>query len=544
MKPHFIVCIGLIFWLWVPPLSHGQEVEIQYDSATGQLKAKDGEKIPFDQPLTFEIVDAEIQKVQVFYCITDPQDPSRRLDTNDYKKWKHYRFFENGTVTLNESGYKYVNTFSAYNGRVRISIPPLHVKERYSIRLEIIKKIKLADGGEKLRKEVAEIVADHFSYKGPIVGKDKSQELYDNIQKSIVDELETNIVTGSGVEVKSSAILLDTGNVGTLIRTLKIKELNDDLRRQRLSICSFGAKNVLAVLEAFQKNKTFLKSKLDQITAQKESQNFLKAVVNKSVDEKTSHQQIIQIMRSFLDEDNLCPNRAIDFCDETKFSNELHRILGGGGKIQGNLIIEVSDFDLRSGKLMLATLLNLRGLRDKNGAPFFNEVELKKINLLIQPLRKWMNAIVKLRTGENELKTCIETFPFSLNKYYIEKISTPSVTSKLSLFSKATPYIGVDFGLAVAPEIGSTFAIQSFNFHARPVNKQARLSQSRGWDYVLKQASFTVGIAQRIGNYNDNFVRVGDWGSPFVGVGWRANRFIRFSGSYLWYREGDENPII
>ena len=95
-----------------------------------------------------------------------------------------------------------------------------------------------------------------------------------------------------------------------------------------------------------------------------------------------------------------------------------------------------------------------------------------------------------------------------------------------------------------APEIGSSFLFESVNIHLTPVNRKANFSDYKGWDCVLKRVSIMLGIAQRIGNYDDNFGTVTNIGSPFVGMGVRLNRMIRFNSGVLFYQDQNSNPLI
>lgn len=112
--------------------------------------------------------------------------------------------------------------------------------------------------------------------------------------------------------------------------------------------------------------------------------------------------------------------------------------------------------------------------------------------------------------------------------------------------SKASPYINLDLGFLFSSKINDVFALQTVNFHAKPVNRNAPLRTLTDRDEFWKRACLQLGLAQKLGPSDDSYhtFLTGDLGTPYIGLGFRLTRILRISAGLIVYQKESDNPII
>ena len=216
-------------------------------------------------------------------------------------------------------------------------------------------------------------------------------------------------------------------------------------------------------------------------------------------------------------------------------------VIYGRGKMKGNIIESVDSHNLESGFLLWSALDFLQNAKYKNGGAVISFKLLKTIN---EELLKWCANVKefneRLAAKSKEAEEMSDLYTNIYSKYN----ASLTLSTKEVLETKESNYLGLDFGLMVAPEIGSSFVFEGFNFYFRPVNKKVNPSALKGIDKTLKTFSLSLGIAQRIGSYDDNYEALIGVGSPFIGVGYRLNKNIRLSGGGIFYESSNQNPLV
>ncbi|MNR21539.1 hypothetical protein D3C85_1384480 [compost metagenome] len=88
--------------------------------------------------------------------------------------------------------------------------------------------------------------------------------------------------------------------------------------------------------------------------------------------------------------------------------------------------------------------------------------------------------------------------------------------------------------------------MQTVNFHLEPVNRNAVFSELEGWDKFFKQACLQIGLAQRLGPTDDTYhtFLTGNFGTPYIGLGFRVNRIVRVGVGMIVYEKENSNPVI
>lgn len=113
--------------------------------------------------------------------------------------------------------------------------------------------------------------------------------------------------------------------------------------------------------------------------------------------------------------------------------------------------------------------------------------------------------------------------------------------------TQSTPYVNIDLGILYATELNNPFILETINFHFSPINRDALLSDIKGfWNLLEKRLSFQVGLAQRLGPTDETFENylTGALGTPYIGLGFRANRILRISAGAIFHQQPNPNPVV
>ncbi|KQX00777.1 hypothetical protein [Flavobacterium sp. Root420] len=229
--------------------------------------------------------------------------------------------------------------------------------------------------------------------------------------------------------------------------------------------------------------------------------------------------------------------------------NYSSEIIKGNVKFITNLGLERLDKDniyqnAESLELLKASIDVMSSLRTKkNNKPYFDSSIDSRITTLLGQMIEYSQNITKnkkiISTLNAEIPDVLAN-KYSQTKWLTHYDAVPDVESK------ATPFINLDLGFLYASELNDAFALQTVNFHVKPVNRNAIFSKLKGWDKFLKQACLQIGLAQRLGPSDDSYdtFLTGDLGTPYVGLGFRVNRIVRLSGGVILYQQKNDNPII
>lgn len=190
---------------------------------------------------------------------------------------------------------------------------------------------------------------------------------------------------------------------------------------------------------------------------------------------------------------------------------------------------------------LLETSLDLMNqLKQKVNSPYFDRaIDKKRLATMI----KEADTITINRKKITELNANVPDI--LVNKYSRTAFRT-DYYAVTDVESKATPYINLDLGLLYATDLQDIFALQTVNFHLKPVNRNAPFERLKGWDKFWKQSCLQLGLAQRLGPSDKTYhtFLMGDFGTPYAGLGFRFSRIVRVSAGVILYQQDNNNPVI
>jgi len=559
MKQKSILLFALVA---ISPLGHlfGQiksKVIITIKEKEAKILDADVANIPFDEEFILQIKDFKLGTtgLKVSYGIRGYTAKSK------YKSWKHYFITKSDLIdkkaVLNDDGTFLFNKKEVNDYPVSFNpFPALHPNEKYYINLESIGPFKLSDSDiRSLSGEIGQEI--NKTYKNAYPLDEDLESLREKIGQSIKKRIGDKIIF-----IDEDA----TKKLGNL-------DLLNDLPKIKTYINEYGTKiqeignaylNVLKTSPVDALGYNFLKKiylKREKIILAFE--NFVRESAtpgkkSELIDSKTSsnfyYQDLYKILIEDYHQDSEWESLNINKTEITS----LEDILGGKlfGAITGRFKILDKDFqfsnsyldksfDVETLKLLKKGFDNLIDVKDLEGN---NIVHLKDI----QEISSYLTKIIVVAKEINDLQEIIKLSEVKpelgniLEKTFTSWTNVIDISTTVVIDKKETPYIGLDLGYLFAPTIESHFIAQSVNFHLVPVNRNTKIRDYKGWRHkVLKNASISFGIAQRIGNYNDDrYEKLTTLGSPFIGLGWRFSRVVRFNGGVLFYEEKSSNPIV
>ncbi|MCG2589514.1 hypothetical protein L6773_13120 [Rhodohalobacter sp. WB101] len=529
------------------------QVTVAFDTKTGLFRDGDYEKITFDEPFWIKISDPEIISITTRFGIHDHGEGK----TNSYKKRWHYRFFPreklyDGTMIELPSSHSSTGNFT-------IIMQPLHPNEDYDVVFEAKRKLNLEKTAiDELRGSIAKKIDETFHYTKSVIDSLEIKNMHPEIGNLIAETANSRELFYADETRVDLSDPITQSNAYSYFQ--KIKNTQDHLNGQIEKICGYKSKPKLrdpgGSGYAYNFSKTInstqatLLSDLDIIFNDSRYKTFLDTPVNTILDEKTTNNHILTILKRDLETTSvdLKEYEKENICNIHILNRYTDQLLAGQGEIKGNIVVAANNFDLTGGQLLMSAMLNLKDLKDAGGS--YVVQDMTNLDHAIEIVRKWVSDVSVFNESFNDLEIYKKDFPNILEDVYTNWYSSTNIHLNTPIDTEDTPYIGVDFGVIVAPGISSTFTFQGFNIHLRPVNRRAKFSDLRpmnrifSLDEFLKRTSISIGIAQRINNSDDSFEKLFATGSPFVGAGFRINRMIRVSGGVMFYKEFDENPVV
>nr|WP_299213838.1 hypothetical protein [uncultured Allomuricauda sp.] len=554
---------------------------ITLDTEKGSFSEGDKRIVPFDESfkITGVFADKKVSSVElayrlVGYCTTEPleirkeneleicckKDKDGKKDKdcikkvkqkygnilkqekcNQYSQGKHYFLIDK----VKSDGYVHLDKVEVgKNSEFTIIMDALHPNEIYELRftfyerVEIDKKIQ-----ERISKEVVESISATYSYK-------KKKIRYDDF-KSLNDDVWKKIKSGVGKKslYKSDRLLIDEN----ITSNPELRNIYKDVVSSHNAIRSIygsginfekvGENNVdievKNILEPISTMRDQLILAYERLLTQKEYKSKRDELVNRLIDDKLDNESIIKMLRQDLDR----WTTITDFSDpQTESNSYLLEILMGRAMISEVPPQKADFFDIDSGKILWSFFVSLKYLKDDKANKFIADDQ--SMDTLIERLERWIKKVEEEYPKYQKLKDSEKQIPSLYADYFFQKNINTDISTKEILESRESRYLGIDFGVMFAPEIESTFIFEGINFHFRPVNRRAKFSDIKGWDKFLKQFSVFAGVAQRVGNYDDNYENLIGVGSPFLGVGYRFHRAFRINTGALFYELGSNNPAI
>jgi hypothetical protein len=536
-----------------------QKVTVSFDTQKGIITKEDMAKIPFDEPFNIEINDTS---------------------------WSYA-----------ELKIQAIKPIFSQNGYFLFSVDPIRDRTTYQFSISGMKKIQNSKLIKELRDSIPEIV-DRILIKG--VAAEKSDMIKYEISEILKKYEIASLYNEHFKPINLDAVFSDTLIQGYFTRFKRY--IDDKIKYQNILYTSNNSisNETLELFTKVQDNRILFK-KLIKIKDSEVFKNFLSRTVNPYTE--ITNSQIIEILLYEMENTQFDYSQLFDYtgeiADQTRNYDQsmLFPLILGRAKIDGNKLQYIkSGYDI-SGIKLLNSFLNAIEVRlEQVNMVYYNkevkilneektklEVDNKKIgntrkkslikrkedntSRITEILKIIDNYKIESESSLSDLKKIIDSWLNYAEKYVtlIDEINqmkakAPNILTKVYLGSfqkveiiiipeftpNSNPYMGIDFGLLNSPQIGSTFLFQGLNFHLRPVNVNGSYNNFSKIDTWLKRLSINGGIAQRLGEYGDENIFQNAWsiGNPFVGIGFRANSFLRISYLVLWYGKKNANPII
>lgn len=520
---------------------------IIFDIKNGVISDTEKSQIPFDE--SFKIVGAlsemkaDILKVKLKiakHCM-DITDENSNCQYEYSEKW-HYYFYNK----VDSDGFKILpDEDISSKTNFEIDIPPLHPNERYIIHFNFLSRLGKKEGEiDQVKEEMIKFVNEMLSFNKPL-----KEELPIIINKNIKEILFK--------ETGKTEFYLKNGDPADLNSVLSqnAKDILKELAKENNKIYKLYADLNFSEPED---TKEIINLKLNEILG---SDFFLEGL--KKV--KNNKKLWAQLSKKNLNYGNLKASELLEtlLLDFNKYSydqiyftgndyyeipillrndNRILEVLTGQKKISGNTIDDTENIDIQSGEAIFEAISFILNSSDENGAPYFSDETVKTIN---KNEEKWIKKVQEINQIRKNIIVISKSFPNLLADLYSSKLYVLNLNTIVKIDTKEIPYIGVDFGVLIAPEISSTFLLDGLNFHILPVNRSASYKDLQGLDELLKRFSFQIGLVQRIGSYeNDRYEKFFDLGSPYFGTGFRATRWLRLNLGGFYYKEKNPNPLI
>ena len=489
-----------------------------------------------------ESLNQEIQKNKIEK--NDDEKDKNPTNCKNYERKKHYYILENH-FPLDSEGYITLPTVKVdQNNSFEILMDAMHDNEIYILEFTFFEKVPVDEKIQKaLKSEILLEINNTYNPKRNKIGNKDFQELNRNLEKIVSKKFKSSRLfdksnqpidlkkqIGSNEEITSAYKKARTKNNDNYVIFEKLK--------YKSNIDGFSIEKLMKSLD---ENRNVLSKAITRVLKDKNLNARLRKPVNSIVDEKTTLENVL----SFVSEDL---NRWSDlslFTDPDKYVTDSYilEILMGRGRLVGNIInSNGSKHHLISGQLLLSAFIQLQNLKFQNDSSVIEKDSLKDVVL---NLEKWCLNISDFDQNTSGLNNLANQFGDIYSEVYTKfKLALPVSTIE-NIETKESNYLGLDVGLMIAPDIGSTFFFEGVNFHAQPVNRRAGFSELKYSDSVWKRLSFFLGVAQRIGGDDDDgYEKLIGIGSPFVGAGWRFHKGFRLNAGAMWYKVQDQHPLI
>nr|WP_288934793.1 hypothetical protein [uncultured Allomuricauda sp.] len=543
-------------------------ITVTLNTTTRQISESDLLKIPFDEEFTIvgtfdntKITRAELKyRIKGYRKIDDDckKHNNPKGEPYYYSRCKHYYVTRQHPDPTTGYVTKSVNIINEGKG-FSISMDPLHPNEVYELLFQFYSLIQInVETQNTIKEEIYLEIDNQISFDQTI---EDPAHLMVELNKSIDDIIKKKIrapkfMDESGVEISKFNPISD--------KYPRIASLFADMTEKNNSVFNMIKNNlnyskprmeegnlissslVYKYIEEIEKNKQILNDGFKKLISDKKFKTILDKPVNPILDEKIRVKDILTLLITDI---NRAEYQIPKYNPNFEITNSpIFEILIGRAKINENIdsndkmhIVKAENYHLKSGQLLKFGLIELSEIKDSNQDYI---IDKKYMEELINVVIDWTMEVRSFQEKLNELND-LKTEGSDLIQNLYSTVEIPvTLPTKINIESTESPYFGLDVGIMLAPKISSTFFFEGFNFHFKPVNRKSDFSSFSTTDQFWKRTSIFFGLAQRIGNYDDNYEKLIGVGSPFVGVGWRIHKGIRVNGGVLIYEIGNNNPLI
>lgn len=545
---HKLTIISLIFFLFCAlGFAQDKRIIVNLDIDTGDFKSEDRAKIPFDQSFYIHGItkNKNLKKVIARYKV------------DNYNCKKHY--FIN-PAPANPNDYVIIEVKEIKNGEFTILVPKLHPNENYKFAFDFQEKLELSEAkNDQLRLNILTAIDYTFGF-------DRSKITHGDIT-ILRNKISTDIrkFTGNKILYDRSNNRINNSNDLSVLLTKdpelsssfdKIVDINTAMYSENEKLIYMDFVNnspeiIHKILLEFKNKKGIITTAIETVLTEPDFKDLIKQPVNSSIKEysNVSLKTVLEFIRNDYNRSTLNltknPSRFPGslITDLRSINGYFFSILTGNAKLKGIIVEPVTKYDKPSIELILSAFIQLKNLKKTNDTSYVL-LPNNSLDGLNNYLLQWVQKVSSIQQDQLRIDEEKENNTRILKDVYSRFSVKADADTSVDIETSESPYLGLDFGVLTAPEISSTFTFEGLNFHLRPVNRKAKFSDLKGLDLWLKRISFSFGVAQRIGSYNDNYKNLVGVGSPFVGVGIRLNRMIRINGGVLFYKTENSNPII
>ncbi len=545
-KMNYKKTITALFLFFFVLQSFGQRVEkiiINLNVDSGLFNAADVSEIPFDE---------------IFYIKGTTANEQLKKVTVKYKPLggftnKHYFVKDIVKYPRDSDGYVTIGTYNIINKTFQFASHKLHPNENYEFIFLFEEKLILDKAkNDELRLNILTKVEDAYGFdvdripEGTIanLGKDISNEIKKATNNKPLYGAENVLISDVGDILDNDTPLQDSFNV---IDSISGKMY---VVQKGITIADVGRNRygtIYNILENYKAQKTVLQQGVQEMLNDAHFKDIIAQPANASLSNQQTLKSVLEFiyydcLRSSFDLRKTAANFSNERITDLKNTNSyIFDILLGKAKLKGIIVEPSSGYDITSVEVLLSGLIQLQNAKKADGNVV---IAADTLDPLMEALTEWIKKVSEIEQKQGLIDQEKQRSAVILEGIYSKFSLKIEEDTQVDIESKESPYLGLDFGILVAPEINSTFVFQGVNFHLSPVNRRANFSDLEGLDFWAKRISFSLGVAQRIGSYEDSYENLIAVGSPFAGVGFRINRMLRINGGVLFYKKTDSNPVI
>jgi hypothetical protein len=178
---------------------------------------------------------------------------------------------------------------------------------------------------------------------------------------------------------------------------------------------------------------------------------------------------------------------------------------------------------------------------DKKDHILFQSI-VKPFLIELHPLE---STILSYIDAQKKAETAIADFPdITLELVSFQSLNFTALTIA-DVSTNKTPYISANGGIGYSSAFQKAITYYGANFYLAPVNKRARISDFKGWNYLRKVLFINVSIANYFGDRHQMTTSILGEGSSsdlFLGLGVRLNRVLEINMGGIPYKTAF-NPI-
>ncbi|NHE58482.1 hypothetical protein [Cyclobacterium plantarum] len=519
MKNPFVIFLFIILPYMV---TYGQQKVVNYNIDTGTFT----DELPFDERFTIAFTSTnEISSLEIKYKI-------QNYDVKKLEKNPKKYYFQDPTL-VDDDGFITVTRRAINSKTFSIgNIGPIHANTPYTFNFKGFEKIVLNEDEEKrLKNDIKNFLENIYLGDKQIPDFEIVLTEFNNILKKYVED---DIFESNRKKVTELDLLASL--------SVQIRELRN-LQNKRIYL----EESNVAIVGSIIKSLPIVCFEFNSINLDDNNWKALNGNINKNI-EKFKDVTIRDFI-SFLKED------CNDFIQTEKLILGENSLVLNSGKLK---IIDTEKFDnIETLNFISSGFKALFELRKPDQSPeyYFREGSRNLFENLIHEFdyniesgyeKDGLTAISEKMLSLNN-KAISEIPNILANKYTEVMLSQIEYYSFTDVQSQSTPYVNVDLGILYADELNTPFILETINFHFSPINRDALLSDIKGfWNHLEKRLSFQVGLAQRLGPTDETFENylAGALGTPYVGLGFRANRILRISTGAIFYQQSNLNPVV